>query len=646
MVDCLRMKRRTWLTISVLAAAWAITIGILQWLKLRDFGYNGLDLAIYTNTTWSLSHGHGFASSIHDPSYLGDHVEVWLYPVSWIFRLWPSALTLLFVQTLVLASAIIPLAKLAGQYFRDRGGLIAAVIFVVHPLVINSALYEFHGLVFVLPILLWSIVWYRQRRWGWWVASLIGLVLVREDLPLLAAGWGLLALVDRRSWRWWAAPFLISASWYLVAQQIIAAYAQAGTYKYLAFYRWLGETPGEMVSFLFRHPLIFLRQIASLNNWQTAGGLLVGYGFLPLLGWRKLWPLVLVICQMLLLRAEPISFLRLHYVLPYLPFLAWATLSGLRRFRDGQVFGRLDPLIRQAIITVLLIVGVLFSHLTFGPWRWPWHAESTYVSDSSVLRQALTYVQPTDRVLTTFNLLPSLANRATIYSLNYLFLGRRQYSELPYHLPSDIDVAVIDWQQLYDYQFFYRTTYFNGQSGTERIFQLLKQQGLYAVFFDGSVAVYRREGSMPQTLYSQRQTLPAATGTMLGPVELLRANVMLAPESPVGRRVLVEQSWVAHQTAIDHVITAEYQFRQAGRVVSTIRRVLGQGTQPASDWRPNEDWRTFDWLPAPSVTGDVSVHLRLLSLSGREVMNSWATFRPVVDATTVLGEASLGTVRL
>ncbi|MBI5467403.1 MAG: DUF2079 domain-containing protein, partial [Candidatus Kerfeldbacteria bacterium] len=505
------MKRRTWIIIGLLTTAWVLIIGTLQWLKWDHFGYNGLDLAIYTNTTWSLSHGHGFASSIHDPSYLGDHLEAWLYPVSWIFRLWPSAVTLLFVQTLVLASAVIPLAKLANQYFRERGALIAAAVFLVHPLVINSALYEFHGLVFVLPILLWSILWYRQQRWGWWLVSLAALVIVREDMPLVALGWAILALIDRRSWRWWAAPLLVGLGWYLVAQQIIIAHAYSGTYKYLAFYRWLGQTPGEMARYPFQHPLLFLRHIANLNNWQTIGGLLVGFGFWPLLGWRKLWPLLLVIGQMLLLQAEPISFLRLHYVLPYLPFLAWGALSGAQRFLRGNVFPRLDPLIRQAVITVLLIVAVVFSHLVFGPWRWPWAHTPPAVSEPATLARAITYVQPTDRVLTTFNLLPSLANRQTVYSMNYVFLGRRQYSELPYALPSDIDVAVIDWQQLYEYQFFYRTTVFNGQSGTERLLQLIQEQRHYPVFFHGSVVVYRRDGSLPQGLYSQQQNLPAAT---------------------------------------------------------------------------------------------------------------------------------------
>ncbi len=643
------MPRKIWLTVLLLALGWSLFIGGRQWLKYGQFGYNGLDLAIYTQTTWSLSHGQGFASSIHDPSYLGDHLELWLAPVSWVYRLWPTALTLLWAQTLVLASAIIPLAKLGYGYFRGRGAIIASLLFVVHPLLYNSALYEFHGLAFALPLLLWSIWWYRRKRWWPWLLSLIALMVVREDMPLLLIGWGVLAAVERRGWRWWAPAGLLGIGWSVAAQQIIAAHSLTGEYKYLAFYTWLGRTPTEVAAYPFRHPLLFLGHVLNIRNWQTVLGLFVSFGFLPILNWKKLWPLLLLGVQLVLLQAEPTSFLRLHYVIPYLPFLAWAAFETVEDVRRGQSLRRLDPFVRQSVVVVFLIVGPLFGQLVFGPAKWPWSSSPSYLASPDALRRAVALVKPADRVLTTFNLLPALANRRSVYSLNYLFLGRRQYSELPYALPIDVDVAVIDWQQLYEYQFFYRTTVFRGQSGPQRIAEFLERQRLSPVYVDDTVTVYRRQETWLPDGSSEKIATSAIVGQKLGPVELVGSRVSLARDSQVfqsEQRLVITQEWVARRTAVDRPITAEYQFSLHGRRVYTARRLLGQGPWPASDWKSGEARSTREYFSLPAVQGIVSVHLRLLTVTGRQRLDRWATFRPVTERLEVLGQADLGSATL
>lgn len=642
------MPRKIWLTVLLLALSWSLFIGGRQWLKYQQFGYNGLDLAIYAQTAWSLSHGQGFASSIHDPSYLGDHLEPWLVPVAWVYRLWPTALTLLWVQTLVLASAIIPLAKLGYSYFRGRGAIVASLLFVVHPLLANAALYEFHGLAFALPILLWSIWWYRRQRWWLWLLSLIGLMAVREDMFLLLLGWGVLAAVERRGWRWWAPAGLLGLGWSVAAQQIIAAHSATGGYKYLAFYAWLGKTPGDMLSYPFRHPLLFLGHVLNVRNWQTVLGLLVSFGFWPLLSWKKLWPLALLGVQLVLLQADPTSFLRLHYVIPYLPFLAWAAFGAVEDFGRGRIFRSLDPFMRQSVAVVLLAVGPLFGQLVFGPAQWPWSSAPSYLASPGALRRAAALVKPSDRALATFNLLPTLANRQSAYSLNYLFLGRRQYSELPYVMPTDVDVAVVDWQQLYEYQFFYRTTLFQGRSGSQRIAEFLERQRLSPVYRDDAVAVYRRQGVWRPDDSSEKIATAAASERKLGPVELINSRVYLASSQTLssGPRLVVTQEWIARETAVDRPITAEYQFWIGGRRVYTTRRLLGQGPQPASDWKSGEAWRTLDSFSLPVVRGVISVRLRLLTITGRQRLDRWATFRPVTERLEVLGEAELGSVRL
>lgn len=641
------MTRRTWMVVLTIMAAWLIAIAGLQWIKYHRFGYNGLDLAIYTQTIWALSHGLGFASSIHNPSYLGDHLEVWLVPVSWVYRLWPSALTLLWIQTLVLGSAVIPLAKLADRYFGSRGAVVSAVVFAVHPLVYNPAMYEFHGLAFVLPILLWGIWWYDRQRWGWWLASLFALAAVREDVSLVLLGWAVLAAIERRHWRWWGSAAVLGLAWFGAAQAIIESHSLIGQYKYLAFYRWLGQTPAQMAAFPFHHPLVFLSHLFGPANWLTVLGLLLAAGFLSLLAPRRLWPLVFLTGQMLLLGDDAQSFLRLHYVLPYLPFLAWTALEGIDRLRRKS--WAQDPLNRQATILVGLIVGLVYLQLLVGPAAWPWSKASYQPTSAAALRQAVGQVGANDRVIATFNVLPNLADRQSLYSLNYLYLGQRQYSSTPYLVPTQVDVAIIDWQQLYEYQFFYKTTVFQGRSGPQRINDFLQQQGLSLVSQDGTVAVYRRGGQAIETS-AVPTTVPAPAIQRLGPIDLISPATMsvTAADNLQGtppRQLAISQSWSSVATAPDQPISVRYDFLQAGQVRWSTTRLLGQGPQPATEWPVGSAWSTTAWFAVP-LRGTVTVRETLERIRGLYRLDRWQTFRPHLTAVTKLGQVELGSMQL
>lgn len=633
--------------IASLAAAFAVVIGAVQWWKYVHFGYNGLDLGIYSQTIWSLAHGHGFASSIHDPSYLGDHLELWLVPISWLYRLWSSPVVLLWLQTIIIASTAVPLAKLAGRVITPRAAVVVTALFFLNPLVYNIALYEFHGLVVALPLLAWSIWWYSQRRYWPWVVSLFAILLVREDMPLVVAGWGILAAIDRRSWRWWLAPLVLAGTWYPLAQTVIRAAGHDGVYKYLAFYRWLGDTPGAMLTYPFHHPVLFLQHTLTLNNLGTATGLLVCVGFLPLLRPRRLWPMVFLLAQFVLSNAQPSTFLRIHYPIPYLPFLIWASVSAWRDVARGRLFPRFDHHTVKLAVTLLAIVAPLYSSFILGPAEWPWHSgNSGQPTLPSTLRQALHDVQPNDRVLTTFAYLPYLANRPSLYSLNYLYLGRRQYSEIPYAVPTGIDVAVIDWQQLYDYQFLYHTTVFLGRSGLQRITDLFATQGLGLVQQYGTVAVYRRGGGQ-DTSAVESPDLAVSSSTTYGPVAVIGApKVSVGPKTATaGTSLLVQTAWRAVATKLDEPVSVRYTLRQGRQLVWQESRLVGQGPHPASEWAVNTTWVTHDVLDLSSqLSGQLELSMTLFRPQGRYRLNRLRTFRPIIDSQRTFGTVALGVI--
>lgn len=624
-----------------MAGLYALIIGTLQWWKYIHFGYNGLDLGIYSQVVWSLAHGHGFASSIHDPSYLGDHLELWLLPLSWLYKLWSSPLLLLWAQTLVLASSVFPIYLVAKKTLGPRLGMATVGLFLLNPLLYNTAMYEFHGLVFALPLLCWTIYFYINQRYSWWLVSLIAIAVVREDMPLVVAGWTIMSAIDRRSWKWWIAPIVIAGAWFPIAQQIIRQANHDGTYKYLAFYQWLGKTPLEMLTYPFRHPYIFLTTVVSFNNVGTILGMAATTSLLCLFQPRRLWPLAIIVVQLLLANASPTSFLHIHYTIPYLPFIIWAAIEAYPKARQHKIWIKTRSNGFGFMLPVLIVLGPLYTSFIFGAAQWPW--SSTHIiatTPTTHLKQALDEVRPKDRVLTTFAFLPQLSSRTSLYSLNYIFLGRRQYSDIPYSIPTDIDVAIIDWQQLYEYQFFYRTTVFRGQSGMQRIRQELEQQGLHQINTYGTVAVYKKNGAVAAS--SAQQITDSAAGIQqVKNVELLHQPTITLTAQPDSKHLTatVTSVWRSTQLQPDSIITLRIVAENAPSIVS-VPQILGQGLIPSSEWAAGTVWTTTQSFVLPA-THEQKFRLEVIDQRGTYTLNRTRTFRPVIKTEKIVATFKL-----
>ncbi len=644
------MQRSASRLILGLSIIFALTLGVLQLNKWNAFGYNGLDLAIYTNTVHHLAHGQGFDNSIHDPSYLGDHLELGLVPIAAIYRLAPSGLTLLWIQTLVIAGTTWLVWLVLRSILGWKGGLVGSVVWLLHPFVWNVALYEFHAIALAWPLIWWSIYAYRSRqRNRWWIA--LGLLcLVREDMPLLVLGWAGLAALDRRGWRWWAPAAIAGLAWFFTAQHLIAGANPQGAYKYLVFYRWAGTTPIEILTFPFRHPIVFLSHVFQGNNWLMTLGLLFASGGLALGRLKRLVPIILPFGQLLLLGAQPESVLRLHYVVTFLPFLLWAGAETWLAIQQRQLLKNIAPYIALPLATLFAVVGPLYAHLLFGPIELPWKSSNMdKASPIAIVKAAVAEVKPADRVLTTFNTLPKLASRPSVYSLNYLYLGRRQYSEERYTIPTDVDVAIIDWQQFYDYQFFYRSTLFEKRTGAERVRDFFLDQELELVWWKDSVAVYRRSGT-DDFIPTFRSSIGRVTGKKYGPVTLIAQQTNPVIAQTIDKRkfttIPVQLQWLRqaeHETPLSIRFTAT----QNNRTVWSSTRLLGQGTYPSIDWPVGSAWTTRYFLSLPSALhGPITLQAEVLDLTGRYRLNRLRGFTPKITKEKNFGLIDLGEITL
>ena len=99
------------LLISILL--YTIFFSLLCLFKYFNFYYDLLDLAIINQVFFNSASGDFFASSIHPTSYLGDHFAPILFLILPVYFIFKSPITLLFIQTIIIALSAWPLYLIA-----------------------------------------------------------------------------------------------------------------------------------------------------------------------------------------------------------------------------------------------------------------------------------------------------------------------------------------------------------------------------------------------------------------------------------------------------------------------------------------------------------------------------------------------------
>jgi len=435
------MKRNAQILLGEALLVAVFLIGFAVWKYAHQL-YNALDLAIYTQTAWNLIHSHTIYNTIQGSSYFGDHIELLLFPVALAFKLIAHPLTLVGIQILVLVSGIFPVYAIAKRHTSERISLLIASLYILHPLVWNIALFEFHFLVFAVPILLWLIYAYTIKSYKLFLFFLVLALCVREDVALAVFGMGLLALFDKRSWRWWLVPFVSSLAWFASALALNSHFADHG-YKFSIFYSWLGNSIPQMAQTIFYHPFIVLSHLITLSNVLFPVALLLLFVGLPLKGMRGLIPTVLIFLQFVFGLFNVKTLLITHYTALLIPFLFYASILGVKKIQTEMRERKIRMNKEYKTLTMLISICVLVvNFFAIGP------ITGLFARTSHMTNELAERIPADASVVASYNPITTVSARAYTYSLHYLALGHKQFSRDPYPFASQPDYVLLDLEDL------------------------------------------------------------------------------------------------------------------------------------------------------------------------------------------------------
>jgi uncharacterized membrane protein len=173
-----------------LAMLFACIYAILSCSRHLQMKSTGFDLGIFEQAIRAYSQLHAPVSDLKGFSLLGDHFSPILILIAPAYRVFPSPLTLLVAQALLIASAVIPIARHATSRLGVACGTCIGLGFGLSWGLQNAVVFDFHEIAFAVPIVAFSAERLLLRQWKSALLIAALLLLVKEDLALTFAAMG------------------------------------------------------------------------------------------------------------------------------------------------------------------------------------------------------------------------------------------------------------------------------------------------------------------------------------------------------------------------------------------------------------------------------------------------------------------------
>ena len=426
--------------------------------KYYNFFYNALDLAIINQIFYNSTLGNFFASSIHPPSYLGDHfspILILLLPVYLIFRQ-PS--TLLLFQTAFLALSVWPLYLIAKNVLTKNWAIIISLAWLANPFVHNVNLFEFSFLPLAIFFIFWTFYFYQQEKNLLFLLFSLLALLVREDVALVILMFGVLALIERKNWRYIFWPIFMALTYFIFALKLTSVFAPNQSYKFLIYYAWLGNSLPEILKKLLFEPWLIIKHLLRFNSFEFILGLLLPTGWLAIIGFKYLLLGLAVFLQLALRQSgASATLLETYYPSLLLPVVFVALIFSLKKITD------LKSRDVKNLLMIIFFSAIIYSFFTLSPtlnifkkiFQTGWGVELAQAPQ--ILIKKIPSQAP---VAASYSLITNLSSRPKIYSLNYIFLGQQQFLNKNYFLPADAQYLLVDFSDLLTYQLQYRNNSF------------------------------------------------------------------------------------------------------------------------------------------------------------------------------------------
>ena len=312
---------------------------LLPLIRHWSFGTWFWDLAAMEQVLWRSSHGFGITSTaiLNDPLTPLDfvfkqHLNLWLYPTSFFYRIFPFTESLLIAQSLALLLALIPLWKIGGEIFGTKIPVILLPLFywcwqAVH----KVNVWDVHENAFIPVFSLWAYYFFLKKRWWLTFAFTLAVAFVKEDAWVLAGAMGFYFLGSKKKWFWAAGCVVLG----------FAVFASYGVYfnKVITLgerYGYLGNDFSQSLNAIKSNPFIFFQQLCLPEPRYFLWRLFLLGGGTWLLSGLALIPIIPTFLECALSTNHGMQSFNNHYAITLAGPLFFAIACGLKKIENHK----------------------------------------------------------------------------------------------------------------------------------------------------------------------------------------------------------------------------------------------------------------------------------------------------------------------
>jgi uncharacterized membrane protein len=255
-----------------------------------------------------------------------NHLNFGVYLFAFIYRFFPHGEILLFLQSLALALALIPLYRLGELILpREIPRWFSILLYLFWDPIYRMNIWDIHEAPFLIPFAFWAFYYIERRSLGWAIFYMILMAMWREDAWWLVTGMSIYAGIRTQKWLICAPLALVS---FLIFPMHAFCFNQVNTLD--VRYPYLGKNFQSAISIILKKPWIFV-EIFLENRLFFMRLMLSSGGGIFLLGGAAMIPLVLPLAVVGLSQYEGMLSWNNHYVGSFAAPLFFASLHGWAR---------------------------------------------------------------------------------------------------------------------------------------------------------------------------------------------------------------------------------------------------------------------------------------------------------------------------
>ncbi len=442
-----------------LIAGFIIIFSYLVILQYSSFSYQDWDFASEANIMWNTVNGRPFYYSFMQQVIFGYHLFLVSVLIAPIYAVFQHPVTLLILQTIFLGLAAYPLYLLARLKIGRSLALAVSFAYLLYPTIGYIALFETHFEVYVIFFLFYALYFFEKEKFAGFIGFVFLALLCKENVSLVIFMLGVYGFLRRRSAKWVLWPMALGAGWFILATKVVIPYFAKDRqlypdgFMFAIYYEHLGRNIFEMFHTLITQPGLIARTIFTKAKIIYLVRVFAPGGFLALFSPASLL-ITLPVFMQNLLSLKPSHFsIMYHYLAMAIPFIFFSMVNTFRKILNYQQASK----IRGVIFTGFLVVVIVSAFLLAAP-QMNLHIYSSFYGKDEFTgeQQKIAGLVPPDApVISTFKFLPRLSQRKDVYSMHFVFDGRKMYSSEKYDLPEGLEYALIDFNDMFILNLFF-----------------------------------------------------------------------------------------------------------------------------------------------------------------------------------------------